>query len=118
MSDQNVTTDASESIAPVAPEVVAQESKTVGDEAVAAAEGRGVQVEVQKDEVAAQVAQPRESDPATVAVHEVSVQTDEVITDPSSPLAVQVPDAGRGTLDLPIHRLNEPTVEERFKDAE
>lgn len=99
-------------VTPAAPEVVAQDSKTVGDEALP--EAREPQADVRKDEVAAQVAQPRESDPATVAVHEVVVTTDEVIKDPSDPLAVQVPDAGRGSLDLPIHKLSGERVEDVF----
>src|SRR5690349_16404874 len=95
-------------------EVVAQEAKTVGDENL---EVREPDVQVKSDQEDAQVAQPREGDADKVNVHEVSVTTDTVITDPSSPLAVQVPDAGRGSLDLPIHRLNAPVVEDVFKDV-
>lgn len=85
------------------PGVVAQEAKTVGDEELPAP--REPEVQVIQETEAAQVAQPREGDSDTVNVHEVSLAMDEVITDPSSPLAVQVPDAGRGSLDLPIHAL-------------
>lgn len=99
-------------VTPEAPEVVAQEAKTVGDDSLP--EPREPQADVRKDSVDAQVAQPRESDPATVAVHEVVVTTDTVITDPSDPLAVQVPDAGRGALDLPIHKLSGERVEDVF----
>lgn len=53
----------------------------------------------------------------TVPLHETYVQMDEVITDPSDPRAVQVPDAGRGYHDLPIWQLGQPTVEERFDEG-
>lgn len=96
---------------PDTPAVVAQEAKVVGDDAL---EPREPTVEVNKDQVDAQVAQPREGDSDKVNVHEVVVATDTVITDPSDPLAVQVPDAGRGSLDLPIHNLDGPRVEDVF----
>lgn len=96
-----------------APDVTAQESKLVGDEAVQA-EVHTVEPTVVSDQVAAQVVQPREGDADKVNVHETFVQMDTVITDPSSPLAVQIPDAGRGDLSLPIHRLSAPTVEDVF----
>jgi hypothetical protein len=99
-------------VTPAAPQVVSQEASIVGDENLP--EPREPQADVRKDEVDAQVAQPREPDAAKVSVHEVVVVTDEVITDPSSPLAVQVPDAGRGSLDLPIHALAGETVEAVF----
>lgn len=107
MADENIT--------PPVPDVTAQEAKTVGDENLE--EVRKVPVEVTEEQVDAQVVQPREGDSDKVNVHEVSVQLDEVITDPSSPLAVQVPDAGRGSLDLPTHRLAEGTVQEKFDAA-
>lgn len=91
--------------------VVAQEAKTVGDDALTP---REPSFDVNKEQVAAQVVQPREGDVDKVNVHEVSVQMDEIITDPSSPLAVQVPDAGRGDMSLPIHRLAGKTVEQQF----
>ena len=102
---------ADKKIAPEHPPIVAQDAKVVGDDAL---EVREPTVEVVKDQVAAQVAQPREGAADKVNVHEVVVATDTVITDPSSPLAVQIPDAGRGSLDLPIHRLDAPTVEQFF----
>lgn len=108
MADENITPDV--------PEVTAQEAKTVGDENLP--EPREVPVEVNRDQVDAQVVQPREGDADKVNVHEVSIELDEVITDPSSPLAVQVPDAGRGSLELPTHRLAEGTVEEKFASGD
>lgn len=93
-------------------EVVAQEAKTVGDENLP--EAREPEIEVNTDPVDAQVAQPREADAAQVNVHETVVTTDVVITDPSDPLAVQVPDAGRGSLELPIHSLANGTPESVF----
>lgn len=97
---------------PDANAVVAQKGKTVGE-----TEARVVEPQVVKDTADAQVAPARDKESKTVNVHETYVQLDEVITDPSSPLAVQVPDAGRGSLDLPIHALNGPTVEQQFEDA-
>ena len=101
-------------LTPAENEVIAQENKLVGDENLP--EPREPQVSVVKEEVDAQVAPPREADSDKVNVHEVAVATDEVITDPNSPLAVQVPDAGRGSLDLPIHQLAQPTAEQVFAE--
>lgn len=95
-------------------EVVAQKAKQVGDENLA--DVHEVEVDTNKESVAAQVAQPREKDAKNVPVHETSVKLDEVITDPSDPRAVQIPDAGRGSLDLPIHSLDAPRVEEVFAE--
>jgi hypothetical protein len=97
-------------------EVVAQKQKVVGDDSLP--EPREPQADVNDEPVAAQVAQPREKESAKVAVHEVVVTTDEVITDPSSPLAVQVPDAGSGSLDLPIHRLAAKRPEDVFAEGD
>lgn len=100
--------------APEKQAVVAQEAKLVGDEVHD--EQFVVEPEVNTEAVAAQVAQPRESEPEKVPVHETYVATDEVITDPSDPRAVQVPDAGRGSLDLPIHALADGHVEDKFRE--
>lgn len=97
---------------PAQPEIVAQEPKVVGDENVEVAEAS---ISVNTDAVPAQVSQPREDAAAEVPVHEVYVATDEVITDTSDPLAVQIPDAGRGSLDLPIHALGNGVPS--FEDA-
>lgn len=74
-----------------------------------------VTVETVKEEVDAQVVQPREPDADKVQVHEVRVTTDTVITDPTSDLAVQTPPEGRGSLDLPIHKLDAPSAEQVFE---
>ncbi len=103
-------------IKPELNEVVAQKAKLVGDEAVQE-HVHEVKPEVNTEAVAAQVAQPREADNDKVPVHETAIALDRVITDPSDPLAVQVPDAGRGSLDLPIHGLAAPTVEQVFADS-
>lgn len=95
------------------PQVTSQKGALVGDEAVQAA-AKDVEPEVVSENVSAQVAPKRESDPKQVPVHETVVATDTVITDPSSPEAVQVPDAGRGSTDLPIHQLAEPKPEDVF----
>jgi hypothetical protein len=100
-------------LTPDAPEVIAQKNKLVGDEEVQA-EVHSVEPDVNTDSVKAQVAPEREKPSTKVPVHETSVKLDEVITDPSSPLAVQVPDAGRGDASLPIHRLANPTPEDVF----
>lgn len=101
--------------APADLEVVAQEEKTVGDEAL---EVRKPDNSVLVEQVPAQVAPEREAPSAQVNVHETVVTTDTAITDPSSPLAVQVPDAGRGSLALPIHSLGGPLVEDVFAAAD
>lgn len=103
----------SEGIAtPELPAVTAQEAKVVDNEG---AEPFVVEPEVNVEQVDAMVVQPREGDSDTVNVHEVSVATDRVITDPSSPLAVQIPPEGRGDGTLPIHALGNGTVEDYFK---
>lgn len=106
----------------IAPPVAAQESKLVGDEAIAsaAAEDDNFVADHTDEEADAQVVQDREKDPATVAVKETHVKVDTVITDPSSPLAVQVPDAGRGDASTPIANafLDAKTVEEQFDAAQ
>jgi hypothetical protein len=81
-------------------DVVAQKSKLVGDESLP--DPVDVSVDSTEKRVAAQVAPDREKDAAKVSVDEVVVVTDEVITDPSDPKAVQVPDAGRGDASTPI----------------
>lgn len=106
---------ANEDITPQVPEVTAQKQKTVGDENLP--EPREVEVDVNKDRVKTMRVQQREPDAAYAPVHETSITIDTVITDPASPLAVQIPDAGRGTMLLPITGLNEGTVEERFAAA-
>lgn len=110
--DSVPVSEVKDDIVPTPAEVVAQEAKTVGDDDLP--EAREPQADVRQEEVAAQVVQPREADPSTVSVHEVVVTTDEVIKDPSSPLAVQVPDAGRGDSSLPIHALAGERVEDVF----
>lgn len=102
---------------PVQPEVVSQDGALVGDEAIADATENPVQVAVVNETTAAQVSPPRQAAAATVPVNETHVATDRVITDPSSPEASIVPDAGRSPLltqGLPISRLNAPTVEDVF----
>ena len=96
------------------PEVQTQEGALVGDDAI---EVREASVNVVAEQVPAQVTPDAGLPVNTVAVHETAVYTDEVITDPSSPLAVQIPDAGRGSLDLPIHALGNPRPEDVFAAA-
>ncbi len=70
-----------------------------------------VRVDTVREEVPAQVAPAREPEADKVQVHEVKVETDVVITDPTSPLAVQT-EGGGGSLDLPIHKLDAPSPEQ------
>lgn len=100
---------------PEAPEVIAQKNKLVGDEEVNS-KVQKVEPSVNTDSVDAQVAPEREKPSSQVPVHETSIALDKVITDPNSPEAVQVPDAGRGDASLPAHALSGPTVEEVFAD--
>lgn len=120
----NTDTQAPEETVPVsevkpseaaAPEVVSQDASTVGDENLP--EPREPQAHVVEEQVDHAVVQPRQPDSNVSNVYEVTVTTDEVITDPSSPLAVQVPDAGRGDATLPIHALARPRPEDVFADA-
>jgi hypothetical protein len=93
-----------------------QKGALVGDEAV-----YGVDSPVETDvnagsETAMRVAE-RRPDADTVLVHETAVVLDRVVTDPSSPEAVQIPDAGRGDLNLPIHALaGASTADERIAE--
>ncbi len=74
------------------------------------------EVQVVKEQVAAQVSKPRKADASKVQVHEVSVRLDRVITDPNSADAVQVPEAT--DIQLPIHRLSAPSAEGVFAGEE
>lgn len=94
------------------PGVAAPENALVGDENLP--EPREVKPEVHQDEVPAQVTGQPAKPVETVRVHETHVALDEVITDPNDPRAVQIPDAGRGSLLLPIHDLDAPRPEDVF----
>jgi hypothetical protein len=61
-----------------------------------------VEVTTDTDPVPAQVTGAAPEPVREVAVHETRVHTDRVITDPNDPLAVQVPEAGRGNALTPI----------------
>lgn len=92
--------------------IAAPENATVGDENLTVRDVTALQV---NEQVPAQVTGPPAKTVDTVRVSETHIKLDEVITDPSSPLAVQIPDAGRGSLGLPIHRLAEaPKPEDVF----
>lgn len=115
MADTKKTEPESTIPTPEIPAVTAQESKTIGT--VPAEDAHVIEPAINQGEVPAQVMQSREPDTDVVHVHEVMITTDYVITDPSSPLAVQIPDEGRGSLDLPMHRLGDGTVEAKFDKA-
>lgn len=96
-------------------EVAGPEKALVGDEAVQK-ETFKVEPEVNSDETKQKYA--REATQQEVyPVHETSIATDRVITDPTSPLAVQIPDAGRSPLGLPAHQLAQPSPEQAFADG-
>lgn len=105
-------TDAAQSIK--LPRVAAPENALIGDDNQPAP--REPDVTVDTDSVPAQVTGPAAVPVDEVYVHETSVKLDQVITDPSSPEAVQIPDAGFGSLVLPIHGLDAPTPEQFFAD--
>ena len=94
------------------PTVAAPENALIGDENQPSAEP--FEVGVVKGAVPAQTTGPAPVVVDTVQVHETYVQTDKVVTDPHSPEAVQIPDAGRGSLDLPIHGLSRERPEDYF----
>jgi hypothetical protein len=95
--------------------VVSQEGALVGDEAIQE-HAHTVEPQVVEESVDAQVMADREPEHDKVSVKETFVRMDHVVTDPSSPEAVQIPDAGRGTLDLPIHGLMAPSPEQVFAE--
>ena len=103
--------DSPEAIVVPMPEIATQEASTVGDENM---EPRKPSVEVNQESVPAQVMGQPAPAVETVPVHETYVALDRVITDTSDPLAVQIPDAGRGDPSLPIHSISGPTVEQVF----
>lgn len=94
------------------PGIAAPANATIGDENIPAPEP--FEFQVNDTPVKAQVTGPPAEAVSEVYVHESFVQTDKVITDPSDPLAVQIPDAGRGSLDLPIHQLTRERPEDFF----
>lgn len=92
-------------------EIATQPGTTVGDDNL-----KPIEHDVQNVDltVPAQTTGKPAVEVETVKVTETRVALDQVITDPHSPLAVQIPDAGRGPLDLPIHRLAKGTPEAQF----
>lgn len=95
--------------------IAAPENATIGDENLTPIEHDVVTVD---ETVPAQTTGPAAVEVDTVRVTETHLALDEVITDPHSPLAVQIPDAGRGPLTLPIHQLaavGKP--EDQFREA-
>lgn len=98
-------------------EVSGPKEALVGDEAVYK-NPHVVEPEIVQEDVPAVNAPEEDRHVDTIPLNEVYVQMDTVVTDPSSPEAVQIPDAGRGTNDLPIHSLLEGTVEDKFAAGE
>lgn len=91
--------------------IAAPENATVGDENLKPLEHEVISVD---ETVPAQTTGAPAVEVDTVRVTETHLALDEVITDPNSPLAVQIPDAGRGPLNLPIHQLTQPKPEDAF----
>lgn len=100
--------------APATP-VVSQKGAQVGDENLAPAEAP--QHVVVNEEQDARVTPEREA-PAATQTYETHVVMDRVVTDPSSPEAVQVPDAGRGEINLPAYHLDARSPEQVFADSD
>jgi hypothetical protein len=115
MADKNDNTETYEGPVSEAP-VEAPEGAEAEVAAPAADEVREPQAVVVQGDVPAQVAPAREPDNDVVPVHETSVTLDEVITDPNSPLAVQVPEPDAAAGSLPIHALANPVPEDVFAD--
>lgn len=108
--------DETQNVEPKLTDVSAAENALVGDEAVQGARYEP-EAEVVREDVQAQLP-PEPSKPAeTVPVNEFYMQMDQVVTDPSSPEAVQIPDAGRGTLDLPVHVLARGTYDQQVESG-
>lgn len=59
-------------------------------------------VDSNQGQVKAQVTGKPRTEPGKIDVHETHVTVDRVITDANDPLAVQIPDAGRGNAITPI----------------
>ncbi len=83
--------------------IAAPENATIGDDNLDVIQHEVINID---EEVAAQTTGKPAVEVETVRATETHLALDEVITDPHSPLAVQIPDAGRGPLDLPIHQFN------------
>ncbi len=105
--------DEAPAVVPALPPIATQEASTIGDENMSP---REPEVAVNTQSVPAQIMGQPAPAVTTVPVHETFVAIDRVITDTSDPLAVQIPDAGRGDASLPIHGLSRPTVEQFFAD--
>jgi hypothetical protein len=92
--------------------VAAPEGALIGDENIPPA--GDVDVQTVNRDVPAQVTGKPAVTVETVKESGTFVRLDEVITDPNDPRGVQIPDAGRGSLDLPFHRLTSPRPEDVF----
>jgi hypothetical protein len=109
------TTASGEVVEVPATPVVVQEGALVGDEEVNKHVHK-VEPEVVSEETTQKYA-PATQQQSVYPVHETSVRLDTVVTDPSSPEAVQIPDAGRGSSDLPIHLLTGETPNEALDNV-
>jgi hypothetical protein len=93
-------------------EVGGDTNMVVGDEN--APDAGEYQVEVVQEDARAYNMRDEDRSVDTVPVNEVYVQTD--VVDLDGP--VVVPDAGRGSLDLPAHALLDGSVEDKFAAGE
>lgn len=103
----------------IAPEVTPSVASDTPTEDNTVTEGTAT-VTVNTDPVAAQVPGPAAQVQTTIPVHEVSVTTDRVITDTSSPLAVQVPETTGKEALTPIAKAyaDGQTASEKIADQE
>lgn len=96
--------------------IAAPENAVIGDENLSP---RDPDVSQVNEDVPAQVTGAPAKPVETVKVTETVVALDEFVTRKDDPLGVQIPDAGRGPLNLPIHRLAEAgTPEQQFAEAD
>jgi hypothetical protein len=103
-------------ITPTLPEKVAGPKKAlVGDEAVRE-QTFTPEAEVVSEKTTQKYA-PEATQQADYPLHEVVVVTDRTTTDPTAPEAVQIPDAGRSPLSLPIHDLATGSPEDKFAEV-
>lgn len=110
-ADRRTTSDPDDVRVPVAPVAVAKNAR-VGDENQR--EPRKVEAEIVSEDQKLPVVDREVVFPDTTPVHETYVQLDVVDVE----AGVDIPDAGRGFLDLPIHQLVQKSPEERIAAGE
>lgn len=121
-ANDTTTTDASETVATDTTTVAPVTGPAPAGSTTGVTEDDASPVTVQQSvgTATAQVQGPTPPPQSTVQVHETHVKADTVITDTSSPLAVQVPTAAQGDALTPIGRAyaDARTPEDVFNAAE